>query len=417
MGVVRKRLSLWVVLAVLAALVVAGCGSDDGGDGGASGGSGEEGGSPIEIGASLPLTGEFSEPGKAAQQGYKVWEAMINEQDGLLGRKVKFIIRDDASDQNTVVADYTSLISRDKVDLLAGTFSSLLNIPASTVAERNKMLYVEPAGGAPEIFERGYKHLFFAQQATADKQGDVWAEWVLGLPADKRPKTAAYPTLDDPFAIPVLDGIREKFEAAGIKTVQKSTYPADTSNFDSIANDVKAANPDVVVHGATFADGVGFTRAMKKVGFKPKMFFETSAPSFGDQFLKGVGKESTEGVFYAVSHTPEASTPGNEEFVAKYKELYGGTEVPEDAADAFATAQVMQAAVEAVKSVERQDQTKLADWVRDNQVETILGPLTWDEDGRPEGEFLIGQWQDGKPEIVLPEDAATSDKIVERYGG
>jgi branched-chain amino acid transport system substrate-binding protein len=418
MGVVRKRLSVWVVLAALAALVVAGCGSDDGGDGGAAaGGNGDQGGSPIEIGASLPLTGEFSEPGKAAQQGYKVWEAMINEGDGLLGRKVKFIIRDDASDQNTVVADYTSLISRDKVDLLAGTFSSLLNIPASTVAERNKMLYVEPAGGAPEIFERGYKHLFFAQQATADKQGDVWAEWVLGLPADKRPKTAAYPTLDDPFAIPVLEGIREKFEAAGIKTVQKSTYPADTSNFDSIANDVKSANPDVVVHGATFADGVGFTRAMKKVGFKPKMFFETSAPSFGDQFLKGVGKDSTEGVFYAVSHTPEASTPGNDEFVAKYKELYGGTEVPEDAADAFATAQVMQAAVEAVKSVDRQDQTKLADWVRDNQVETILGPLTWDEDGRPEGEFLIGQWQDGKPEIVLPKEAATSDKIVERYGG
>jgi branched-chain amino acid transport system substrate-binding protein len=418
MGVVRKRLSVWVVLAALAALVVAGCGSDDGGDGGAAaGGNGDQGGSPIEIGASLPLTGEFSEPGKAAQQGYKVWEAMINEGDGLLGRKVKFIIRDDASDQNTVVADYTSLISRDKVDLLAGTFSSLLNIPASTVAERNKMLYVEPAGGAPEIFERGYKHLFFAQQATADKQGDVWAEWVLGLPADERPKTAAYPTLDDPFAIPVLEGIREKFEAAGIKTVQKSTYPADTSNFDSIANDVKSANPDVVVHGATFADGVGFTRAMKKVGFKPKMFFETSAPSFGDQFLKGVGKDSTEGVFYAVSHTPEASTPGNDEFVAKYKELYGGTEVPEDAADAFATAQVMQAAVEAVKSVDRQDQTKLADWVRDNQVETILGPLTWDEDGRPEGEFLIGQWQDGKPEIVLPKEAATSDKIVERYGG
>jgi branched-chain amino acid transport system substrate-binding protein len=413
--VIRNRLALATVLAVLPAAVAVGCGSsdDDGGGGAASGG----GGDTIKIGASLPLTGEFSEPGKAAQQGYKVWEAMTNEGGGLLKRKVKFTFRDDASDQNTVVADYTSLISKDKVDLLAGTFSSLLNIPASTVAERNKMLYVEPAGGAPEIFERGYKFLFFAQQATADKQGDVWADWVLNLPADKRPKTAAYPTLDDPFAVPVLEGIRKKFEAAGIKTVQKSTYPADTSNFDSIANAVKAKNPDVVVHGATFADGVSFVRALKKVGFTPKMFFQTSAPSFGDQFIKGVGKDSTEGIFYAVSHTKDATTPGNEEFVAKYKELYGGTEVPEDAADAYATAQVMQAAVEAVGSVERADQIKLADWLRDNKVETILGPLSWDEAGRPEGEFLVGQWQDGKPEIVLPEEAATSDKILETYGG
>src|SRR5919108_2471336 len=402
----------WLALfaLVLAALTVGACGDDDGGGGGG-------GGEPIKIGASLPLTGEFSEPGKAAQQGYQVWEAMTNEKGGLLGRQVKFTFRDDASDQNTVVADYTSLISRDKVDLLAGTFSSLLNIPASTVAERNRMLYVEPAGGAPEIFERGYKHLFFAQQATADKQGDLWAEWVLNLPEDKRPKTAAYPTLDDPFAVPVLEGIREKFEAGGIKTVQKSTYPADTSNFDSIANAVKAKNPDVVVHGATFADGVGFVRAMKKVGFTPKMFFETSAPSFGDQYIKGVGKASTEGVFYAVSHTPEAETPGNKDFVAKYKEMYGGTEVPEDAADAFATAQVMQAAVEAVGSGDRNPQTQPPDWLRGKKVATILGPLSWDDAGRPEGEFLIGQWQNGKPEVVLPEDAATTDKIVERDGG
>ena len=409
----RNGWALSTVLAILLAVGTAACGSDDdGGSGAASGGGG-----PIKIGASLPLTGEFSEPGKAAQQGYQVWEAMTNEKGGLLDRKVKFTFRDDASDQNTVVSDYTSLISRDKVDLLAGTFSSLLNIPASTVAERNKMLYVEPAGGAPEIFDRGYKHLFFAQQATADKQGDVWADWVLSLPEGERPKTAAYPTLDDPFAIPVLEGIRAKFEGAGIKTVQKSTYPADTSNFDSIANAVKAKNPDVVVHGATFADGVNFVRALKKVGFQPKMFFETSAPSFGDQFIKGVGKDATEGIFYAVSHTPEAATPGNDEFVAKYKEMFGGSEVPEDAADAFATAQVMEAAVKAVGSVERSDQTKLADWLRNNKVETILGPLSWDDAGRPEGKFLVGQWQNGVPEIVLPESAATTDTIVKTYGG
>jgi branched-chain amino acid transport system substrate-binding protein len=413
----RKGWALSTVLAIVLAAGAAACGSDDNGGSGGGAASDSGGGEPIKIGASLPLTGEFSEPGKAAQQGYQVWEAMINDAGGLIDRQVEFTFRDDASDQNTVVSDYTSLISRDKVDLLAGTFSSLLNIPASTVAERNKMLYVEPAGGAPEIFERGYTHLFFAQQATSNKQGDVWADWVTSLPEGERPKTAAYPTLDDPFAIPVLEGIRAKFEAAGIETVQQSTYPADTSNFDSIANAVKAKNPDVVIHGATFADGVSFVRAMKKVGFKPKMFFETSAPSFGDQYIKGVGKESTEGVFYAVSHTTEASTPGNEEFVAKYKEMFGGTEVPEDAADAFATAEVIQAAVEAVGSVERGDQTKLADWLHANEVETILGPLSWDEAGRPQGEFLVGQWQDGKPEIVLPEEAATSDKIVQPYGG
>jgi branched-chain amino acid transport system substrate-binding protein len=165
-----------------------------------------------------------------------------------------------------------------------------------------------------------------------------------------------------------------------------------------------------VVNGATFEDGVSLVRSLLKVGYNPKWLYQTSAPSLGDQYAKGVGAENTEGVFYAVSHSIEAKTPGNPEFVAKYKEMYGGTEVPEDAADAYAAAQVLQKAAEEVGSID--DQLKLADWVRTNSVDTILGPLSWNENGSPKGEFLVGQWQDGKPEIVLPEDAATSDHIV-----
>jgi branched-chain amino acid transport system substrate-binding protein len=409
-----KAIRRLLVAPVALALIAAGCGGGDNGGGGSDGGSGKSD-APIKIGASLPLTGDFSEPGKAAEQGYKVWEKMVNDKGGVLGRPVKIIIRDDASDQNTVVADYNALVSRDKADMLLGTFSSLLNIPASTVAERNRKLYVEPAGGAPEIFDRGYKMIFFAQQATANHQGDVFADYILGLPENERPKTAAYPSLDDPFALPVLEGIRAKLEPAGIKTVYKKTYPADTSNFDTIANSVKAANPDLVLHGATFADGVGFIRGLDKVGFSPKYFFETSAPSFGDQFSKGIGLQNTEGIFYAVSWDPQAKTPGNDEFLAGYKAMYGEGIPPEDAADAFAAATVMAAAAEAVGSID--DQQKLADWLRANKVDTILGPLSWQDTGAPKGQFLIGQWQDGKSQIVLPESAATTDKIVQRKAG
>jgi branched-chain amino acid transport system substrate-binding protein len=386
----------WLVLAILAAgvlgLVAAGCGGDDNG-----GSASSEGGGTIKIGASLPLTGEFSEPGKAAQQGYKVWEAMVNEKGGLLKRKVQMVVKDDASNQNTIVSDYNALISKDKVDLLLGTFSSLLNLPASAVAERNRKLYVEPAGGSPDLFSRGFKYLFFAQQATADHQGDVWAKYIASLPADQRPKTAAYPTLDDPFAQPTSEGIEKILSQAGVKTVYRETYTIDNANYDSIASSIRGKGADLVVNGATFEDGVGLVRALLKVGYHPKWLYQTSAPSLGDQYSKAIGKENTEGVFYAVSHSVKAKTPGNEEFVAKYKELYGGTEVPEDAA-------------EGVGSID--DQLKLADWLRGHSVDTILGPLSWNEDGSPKGQFLVGQWQDGKPEIVLPKEAATSDHIV-----
>jgi branched-chain amino acid transport system substrate-binding protein len=381
------------------------------GCGGSSGGSSS---GPMKIGISLPLTGDFSQPGSAAKQGYQVWADTVNSQGGLLGRKVELDIKDDASDQNTVVADYNALISRDNVNLLLGTFSSLLNLPASAVAERNHMLYVEPAGGAPEMFSRGFKYLFFAQQATADHQGDLFVDYILGLPPKDRPKTAAYPSIDDPFAIPVIDSIRQKLEAGGIKTVYKDIYPPSTSNFDSIASAVKSANPDLIAHGAVFDDGIGFIRSLSKVGFEPRYFFETSAPSGAAQFSNGVGIDNTEAIFYAVSHTPEAKTPGNQDFVAAFKDKFGGLPA-EDAADAFATGQVLQKAVEEVGSID--DQAALADYLRSNQVDTILGPLQWDDTGAPQGQFLIGQWQDGKAEVVLPKDVATTDHIVNRRPG
>ena len=382
-------------------LGLAACGSDDGGSG--------ESDEPIRIGSSLPLTGEFSQPGTAAKEGYEVWQAMVNEEGGLLGRDVELVIKDDASNQNTIVADYNALISQDEVDLLLGTFSSLLNLPASAVAERNQMLYVEPAGGSPEMFNRGFEYLFFSQQATADKQGKVFAEWIAALPEDQRPATAAYPTIDDPFAAPNVEGIREILEAAGVETVYQETYAIDTRNFDTIVNAMKAAAPDLVVHGAVFEDGVGLVRSMLRADFRPQWLYQTSAPSLGDQYAEAIGAENTEGVMFAISHAPEADTPGNEEFVAKYDEMFGGPP-PEDAADAFAAGEVLQAAVEAVGSID--DQKALADWIRDNEVETILGTLDWNEDGSPNGEFLIGQWQDGAVQFVLPEEFATTEEIV-----
>ncbi len=386
----------------------------------ACGGGGDSGGSdsdePIRIGSSLPLTGEFSQPGKAANEGYEVWVEMVNEAGGLLDREVELIVKDDASNQNTIVADYNALISQDRVDLLLGTFSSLLNLPASAVAEKNQMLYVEPAGGSPELFSRGFEYLFFAQQSTADRQGLLFAEYIAGLPEGERPETAAYPTLDDPFAMPVVEGMREILEEAGVETVYSETYAIDTKNFDSLVSSMRSADPDMVVHGAQFEDGIGMTRAMLKADFTPDVLFQTNAPSFRQQYEESVGAENTEGVTFGVSHSPEADSPGNQEFVDKYEEMFGTREVPEDAADGYAAGQVLQAAVEAVGSID--DQTALADWLRENEVETILGDLSWNDDGSPTGDFLIGQWQDGVPEIVLPEEVATAEiKLGWQPGG
>jgi branched-chain amino acid transport system substrate-binding protein len=385
-------------------LALAACGSKPSEES-ASGKSDE----PLVIGISLPLTGDFSQPGGEARKGYEIWADQINADGGLLGRQVELKITDDASNQDTVVTDYTKLITQDKVDLLLGTFSTLLNFPASAVAEKNGMLYVEPAGGAPKMFDRGFEKLFFAQQATAQHQPDVFVKYIESLPEDQRPKTAAYPTQDDPFTTPVIESMQAQLEALGVQTVYTTTYPADATNFQTIAGAIAAAQPDLIAQGAVFEDGVGLVRSLQQLNYSPKMLFQTSAPSNAGQYSEGIGEANTEGVFYTVSWNEKANTPKNEEFVAEYAKRYDGGIPAEDAADAYAAAQTVQAAVEAVGSL---DQDKLAEWLHSNEVETILGPLAWDETGAPTKDFLLAQWQNGAPEIVAPEDAATVDTVV-----
>lgn len=364
---------------------------------------------PITIGISLPLTGDFSQPGNEAKRGYEVWAKQINAAGGLLGRQVTLKIVDDASSQDTVVTDYTKLITQDKVDLLLGTFSSLLNFPASAVAEKNKMVFIEPAGGADKMFERGFEYLFFAQPATGPKQADVFVDWIKSLPADQKPKTAAYPSQDDPFAAPVISSMQKQLEALGVQTVFSSVYPPDTTNFQSIASQMADKKPDLIAQGAVFEDGVGLVRSLKQLNYSPKMLFQTSAPSNASQYSEGVGVESTEGVFYTVSWHQDAKTPKNPEFVSGYRADYANADPAEDAADAYAAAEVLAAGVTAVGSL---DQVKLKDWLHANSVETILGPLAWEASGAPKGKFLLAQWQSGKTQVVAPADAATSTTVI-----
>lgn len=390
------------VLLLAAALAASACGTPPSER---DAGSGE----PITVGISLPLTGDFSQPGGQARRGYEVWASMVNARGGLLGRKVKLNITDDASNQDTVVSDYTRLITQNKVDLLLGTFSSLLNYPASAVAEKNGMLYVQPAGGAEKIFNRGFKYLFYAQPATAPHQADVFVDWIAAQPAAERPKTAAYPTQDDPFARPVIETMQSRLEKLGVKTVYSTVYPPDTTNFQPIASTLAAKKPDLIAQGAVFEDGVGLVRSLKQIGYSPEMLFQVSAPSNAGQYSKGVGEANTEGVFYTVSWNERARTPLNKEFVTAYGKRYDGATPAEDAADAFAAGQVLQAAVTKVGKL---DQKAMADWLRGHTVSTILGHLRWDARGAPQAKFVLAQWQSGRVEIVAPTGRATTTKVV-----
>ncbi|WP_245674209.1 amino acid ABC transporter substrate-binding protein [Actinoplanes rectilineatus] len=362
---------------------------------------------PITIGISLPLTGDFAEPGKGVQQGYEAWAKIVNDNGGLLGRQVELTILDDQSNADRVVADYEQLIGQDQVDLVVGPFSTRLVVPAARVAEEYDMLFVEPAGAAKEVFEQGFENLFYAAPAVANDHYNHLAEKILALPADQRPKTAAYAAMDDPFAQGTAYGLKEKLEAGGIETVVDEVYPPNTTDFSGIAAKIADAKADVLVGGSQYQDGVNLIVALQQLGYQPKLAAFSTAPT-NPEFAAAIG-DKTEGVLSPTGYSQDAPYPSNSEFVEKFTAQFG---VPpeEDQANGYTTGQVVAAAVTAAGCAEQGEcQQKLIDWLRANTVETVVGPLSWDETGKPKGAHMIQQWIGGDIKIVLPEDVKEAD--------
>lgn len=401
----RRRLGLSAVAAVTL-LMTSGCalaGSDDAAE---QSSSSKE---PLVIGMSLPLSGPVADRAKPGYEGYKYWVEEINAGGGLLGRQVKLKVLDDQFDQQTAISDYNRLISQDKVDLVLGTFSSDLNLAVAPVAERNKYLYVEPSGGADEIFARDLNYLFFAQPATTQRLPNQFVDLIEKLPAAKRPTTLALVQQDDPNTKQAAALFKKQLGALGVKTVFDKTYAPDTNSFDTIANTVKQADPDLVISGAVGPDGAALVRAFQKVGFSPDMLYQENSPT-DPAYPAAIGKANTEAIFTPQAYSAEATFGGNKEFVDGYTKKFGGSP-SEDAANSYTAGQVLAAAV---KGVGKLDQPAMADWLHENSVDTIVGPLKWDGSGKPQGELLLGQFQGGSLRVVAPADAAGAQPIYEK---
>jgi branched-chain amino acid transport system substrate-binding protein len=370
---------------------------------------------PLVIGASISLTGDFADSGKAVQNGYNLWASVVNAKGGILGRQVQFKIVDDASSPTQVVTNYQNLINSDKVDLVFGPFSSLLTVPASQVAKRYSYAFIEPAGGGPAVFAQNLDNLFFVQPAPVVKSGDVFADWVLSLPAASRPKTAAYAELDDPFAAPIAEDIRARFEAAGIKTVYKQVYPAETQDFSAIMAKVVAANPDVLVSGTQSDDAYGQVKSLVQLKFSPKFMFMSNGANSPAEFPSKVGAANTAGIMSAGDWFPGSTAQGSADFTASYIKAYGGTAdtIDNSSAEAYAAGQLLEAVATKTGKV---DNATIITTLHQGTWPTILGDLSWGANGAPTGSFNLIQWQGGKLLPVFPAAVSQAAPLFPKPG-
>jgi branched-chain amino acid transport system substrate-binding protein len=395
----RVQIAFGVVLAL--ATTVAACGGNSSNTSSTAAKSGK----PLTIGISLSLTGDFSDPGQAAKRGYELWASVANSKGGVAGRPVKLKIVDDASSPNQVVTNYQSLITRDKVDLVVGPFSTLLTGPAATVAHRYGYALVEPAGGGPKVFALHLNNVFFVQPAPTLNCGDPFVAYIKSLPAAQRPKTAAYPSLDDPFSSPIADRMRSQFEAMGIKTVYKTIYPSETGDLTPVVEKVASAKPEMVVGGTQSNDAYNQVKGMVQLHFNPKFVFLSNGASSPTEFPSKVGAKNVEGIFSCGDWFPTSKANGNAEFVSAYTKKFGGTalDIDSTSAEAYAVGQLIEAVA---KKTGKVDNKTIISSLHSGTWSSVEGNLSWNADGAPQGSDMLLEWVSGKLQPVYPPSVA-----------
>jgi branched-chain amino acid transport system substrate-binding protein len=380
----------------LVAACLAACSNNNNGGGGSS--------APLLIGASLSLTGGFSADGQAFEKGYELWAKDQNARGGLLGRKVKLDIVNDASSPTQVVTNYQSLINVKHCTLLFGPFSSLLTGPAVQVAHRYGYAFVEGAGGAPSVFATGLNDLFDVSLPVKDALVPL-IKWITALPASKRPTTAAFPTSNDPFTQPQVQVAQQMLAAAGVKSVYSKVFPAEPTQYKGIADQVVASKAQIVVLGSVDVPTVAaFTQAFVQQHYNPAIFVSTAGPDQGAAYVSAVGGQAnTEGVMVPNAWYGGSPNPQSRKMVAEYIARYGGTTsaVNADVAEAYSVGQVVTQAVQATKSF---DNAKIVSYLHSGvTLASVQGPVNFTSSGENEqATAFIFQWQHGSLIQVLP---------------
>ena len=373
---------------------------------------------PITIGASLSLTGDFSADGQAFERGYQLWAADVNAKGGILGRQVQLKILNDNSSPTQVATNYQTLFAQDKVDLAFGPFSSLLTTPSASVAARYGFALVEGAGGAPSVFESPANvsdHNVFDVSLPIEDEMLPFVSWIASMPASQRPKTAAYPMADDPFADPPVQLAQQKLQALGVKTVYSKIFPEEVADYKAPADQVAASGAQVVVLGSTDVPTVAaFMQAFEQQHYNPKMFIAAAGPDQGAAFVSVVGKGNATGMMVPNGWYPGYANPASQAMVNEYVAKYGGSpsDVNADVAEAYSVGQVMD---EAVTTTGGTDNAKIITYLHSGvTISTVQGPVKFDSLGQNSSAAAFTfQWQkDTTFKQVLPSGSAGSVPII-----
>ena len=382
--------------------------------------------SPIRIGYSLSLSGPVAENTKTARLTHKIWEKSINDRGGLLDRKVELICVDDEGDTSKAASIYKSLLDDNRVDLVIGGYgTNTIAASMPVVMERKKFLIGLMGLGVNGSFR--YPH-YFAMIPTGPSPNTALTEGFFELAASQspKPKTVALLSAQAEFSKNPVIGAIENAEKYGLQIIHQQTYPLSTKDFRSIIEEIGRIDADVLFICSYLNDSIGLIKAIKKSAYRPDIVGGAMIGPQSASVKTALGPLLNGFVNYEYwVPVPKMNFTGVSEMLAKYQQE--ATKQDVDALGYYvaplAHAQ-MQVLEQAIKSTGSLDDSKLSEYCRNHDFETVMGRIhfgkngEWDQPRVIQVQFQnimnsnIDTFKDSKSQVVVFPESYTSGKLI-----
>jgi urea transport system substrate-binding protein len=362
----------------------------------------------VTVGQLHSATGTMAISETGSIQAEQLAIEQINAQGGVLGRKIKIIVEDGASDWPTFAEKAKKLLVNDKVAAVMGCWTSASRKAVLPIFEKeNGMLYYPTFY---EGLEQSKNVIYTGQEAT--QQILAGLDWIA-----KEKKAKSFYLIGSDYIWPRTSN---KIARKHIENVLKGSvvgeeyYALGHTQFGSLINKIKLKKPDVIYAIVVGGSNVSFYKQLKAAGITGAKQTLLTISVTEDEAL-GIGGENLVGFYSAMKYFQSLDNSNNKAFVDAFKKKYGANSVIGDVTQAaYLGPWLWKAAVEKAGSF---DIDKVAAASAGIELPTAPeGYVKVHDNHHLWSKLRIGQWgAEGQAKVLYESDLIEPDPFPKGY--
>ncbi len=270
----------------------------------------------VTVGILHSITGTMAISETGSVEAEKLAIAQINASGGVLGRQIKVIQEDGASDWPTFAEKAKKLLASDHCAAVFGCWTSASRKAVLPVFEQyNGMLYYPTFY---EGLEQSKNVIYTGQEAT--QQILAGLNWV-----EKQKNAKTFYLLGSDYIWPrtSMKIARKHIEnVLHQRVVGEDYFPLGSTQFNSVINKIKLKKPDVIYVAVVGGSNVAFYKQLRAAGIDlSKQMLMTI--SVTEDEIDGIGGENIAGAYACMKYFQSIDSPQNKAFVADFKKMWG----------------------------------------------------------------------------------------------